>query len=197
MICVSNKIYNFIINNLELNELKKEKIKYGIEGIVLTLSKLFIIITISLLINNLKNTLIFLLFYTPLRTVGFGLHFQKSKDCWIFSFIAFLLLPLLVNVIIFNQLTILILILCSGTLYLFFAPADTIKRPLIKKSKRIFNKIFITSILVIYIILINHLNLLISNLMLFASILQAILVLPITYKVFGQKYNNYKNFSYD
>ena len=80
-------------------------------------------------------------------------------------------------------------------LLLIYSPADTEKRPLIHKKKRIIYKILTTTISTIYTILniITKDNIL-SNIITFSILLEAIIVLPISYKLFGLKYNNYLNY---
>ena len=76
-----------------------------------------------------------------------------------------------------------------------FAPADTEKRPLINKRRRITYKVITVLLGLIYIILFTFIkNDTVSNCILFALFIESFVVLPITYKIFGLKYNNYKNY---
>ena len=93
-------------------------------------------------------------------------------------------IPLIIKVILFIPLTVLIGI---------FAPADTEKRPLINKKKRKIYKILSIIISIIYMtIAIVIKNNILSNCFIFAIVIQIIIMLPITYKIFGVSYNNYK-----
>ena len=76
-----------------------------------------------------------------------------------------------------------------------FAPADTEKRPLKNKRKRRIYKILSIMMAIIYMILsIIIKDNTISNYFIFALIIQIIIILPITYKIFGVSYNNYKKY---
>ncbi len=170
-----------------------EKLSYGLEGIYLTITKIIIIIALSLLLNILKETLFLLLLVNLIRFTGFGFHAGKSLDCLIFSGLLFLGFPLLSkNITIPVYIQIMICIVCV-IVFLIYAPADTEKRPLTNKKKRIVRKIGTLLISFAYIVAVVLIKKPIySNLFLFSLIIEGVMILPITYRVFHQPYANYK-----
>jgi len=186
---------NIISGTSKYNKEQLEEIKYGLESIYLTISKVVVILFISFLLGLFKEAILFLLIFNILRAFAFGLHASKSIYCWISSSISFLLIPYVSKTINFPFIFYIIsCIICFISICLF-APADTIKRPLINKKKRIIYKVLSIIISIIYIVFIfitSHL--LLKNLFTFALILETILILPITYKIFKLPYNNYKNY---
>lgn len=181
--------------NKDLSQRDIDKIKYGLEGLYLTITKLIFIIIVSIILGIWKETLLLILIFNGIRLTAFGVHAKRSIDCLISSTLFFILfpilcikltIPLIVKVILFIPLTVLIGI---------FAPADTEKRPLINKKKRKIYKILSIIISIIYMtiaIVIKDNTL--SNCFIFAIVIQIIIMLPITYKIFGVSYNNYKNY---
>ena len=181
--------------NKDLSQRDIDKIKYGLEGLYLTITKLIFIIIVSIILGIWKETLLLILIFNGIRLTGFGVHAKRSIDCLISSTLIFVLfpiicikltIPLIVKIILFIPLTVLIGI---------FAPADTEKRPLINKKKRKIYKILSIIISIIYMtiaIVIKDTTL--SNCFIFAIVIQIIIMLPITYKIFGVSYNNYKNY---
>lgn len=181
--------------NKDLSQRDIDKIKYGLEGLYLTITKLIFIIIVSIILDIWKETLLLILIFNGIRLTAFGVHAKKSIDCLISSTLFFILfpilcikltIPLIVKVILFIPLTVLIGI---------FAPADTEKRPLINKKKRKIYKILSIIISIIYMtiaIVIKDNTL--SNCFIFAIVIQIIIMLPITYKIFGVSYNNYKTY---
>jgi len=181
--------------NKDLSQRDIDKIKYGLEGLYLTITKLIFIIIVSIILGIWKETLLLILIFNGIRLTAFGVHAKKSIDCLISSTLFFILfpilcikltIPLIVKVILFIPLTVLIGI---------FAPTDTEKRPLINKKKRKIYKILSIIISIIYMtIAIVIKNNILSNCFIFAIVIQIIIMLPITYRIFGVSYNNYKTY---
>ena len=193
---ILEKCMNLITTyNKDLSEKDKDKIKYGLEGLYLTITKLIFIIIISIILGIFKEVILLLLTFNGIRLTAFGVHAKRSIDCLISSTLFFILfpiicikltIPLIVKIILFIPLTVLIGI---------FAPADTEKRPLINKKKRKIYKMLSIMISILYMtiaIVIKDNTL--SNCFIFAIVIQIIIMLPITYKIFGVSYNNYKNY---
>ena len=196
-------IKSFVINNSmnlvnSLNKYDKEQqeeIKYGIESIYIAISKVVVILFISFILGLFKEAILFLLLFNVLRIAAFGLHASKSLYCWISSSISFLLIPYLCKTFEFPILFYIISSIISLISFVLFAPADTIKRPLINAKKRKIYKVLSIIFSIIYIILIFTINnLLIKNMLYFSLLLETVLIIPITYKIFKLPYNNYKNY---
>ena len=191
---------NYIINNC-LNLIKKYKkvdekelliIKYGLEGIYLTVTKTIVILLISVVLHAFWQTVLFFITYGILRSFSFGIHAKKSWMCWLSSILIFNLIPL--AIINFNLNHVLKNVIAfTGTILMFKnSPADTIKRPIINKKRRLFYKLTSTLLCLIYTIIIVFINnQLISNCLVYSIVIQNILISPLTYKLFNLPYNNY------
>lgn len=196
-------IKNFIINNSislvnktnKYNNTELEEIKYGLESIYLAITKVVVILFISACIGLFKEAVLFLLIFNLVRATAFGLHASKSIWCWISSSISFLLIPFICKNVIFPTIFYIVASIITVIIFLLYAPADTVKRPLINKKKRKMYKILsvITALIFISLIFIID-NFLIKNMFIFALILESILILPITYKIFKLPYRNYLNY---
>lgn len=186
-----------IITDYNKNLSKKEidKMRYGLEGLYLTITKLIIIIIIALIFGIFKEVIILILIFNGIRLTAFGVHARKSIDCLISSSLFFLIFPILCIKLTIPLLIKKILFIPLVLLIGIYAPADTEKRPLKNKKKRNIYKIcsIIISIIYMSLSLIIKDNTL-SNCFIFALIIQIIVVLPITYKIFGVSYNNYKKY---
>lgn len=176
-------------NNIEIQE---EKLRYGLEGIYLTFGKLLVIFPLAFLLGILKEFTLSLIFFNIIRYPAFGLHANKSSTCLISSIILLLGIPLLLT-----KITIALSIkfgICIFCLicFILYAPADTKKRPLTNKRKRLFRKIAACLLEVTYSILIIIFNSNeISTYLLSGLIMETILILPVTYKLYGMPYRNY------
>lgn len=171
-----------------------EKIKYGLEGLYLTITKLIVIFLIAIIFNFFKELLIMLVFFNIIRFPAFGFHADKSITCLIVSTTILLgLTYIMINTPINVTNKIIISGICLIN-YILYAPADTIKRPLTNAKKRKYRKIASICCATVYIVLIILIkNIILSNIILTALIVESIMINPIMYKMFGMPYNNYKN----
>lgn len=171
------------------------KLKYGLEGLYLTLTKLVVVFLVAAILGIFKEIFILLILFNVIRFTGFGFHAKKSSECLIVSILTFVLFPfLLLNLNISKNIILIMGII--GTLYLLiYAPADTVKRPLPNKKKRLIRKI----ITVVTGIIFTTIAFLISDysiaiLLVSAILIEDFMVSPLTYKIFGQPYRNYLNY---
>lgn len=197
---LKRKILKALMSNIkknkpDLNEEQLEIIEYGLEGLYLTIIKIIIILLLAIVLDILKETVLMIIFYNVTRFFTFGLHAKTSTACLITSLLLFiggtylatyLQIPLIVKII----LSVICLILIC-----IYAPADTEKRPLINPKKRKRFKIQSIIISIIMGVLIIYLNdSYISNFMVIGQLEAVIMILPITYKIYGLPYNNYKSY---
>ena len=186
---------NYIEKNTNYSKTQLAEIKYGIEGIYLTISKCIVIFIIALLLGIFKEMIIFMLIYNVLRTSSFGLHATKSWICLLSSIILFIGIPYLC--IILNIPIIVKVIICILGICLMFknSPADTKKRPIVSKKRRKIYKTISTLLTILFsfiAIFVN--NNFISNCFVFAIVLQNLMISPVVYKIFNLPYNNYITF---
>lgn len=174
------------INNIELDEVKLEELKYGLYAIYTFITKGIGITLLSMLLGIFKEYVIFLLFYGLLRSVGYGVHAKNNTMCWIFSILFMIGLPFLFSIIqISNSIKLIIWSICFVN-YLIFCPADTEKKPMINKLRKLKFKFAILVISIVYLILIFNIKY-ISNLILASMILEGLLTNPLGYLLMGQK----------
>lgn len=191
---VINKLMSIITTKQKLTDIEYEQIVYGLTAIYMLVTKLVIISIIALILDVFKEMMIFLLLFNIIRIFAFGLHATKSYICLIVSSLAFLVIPYISNIIVIPaELKIFIGILLTILIFKN-SPADTHKRPIISKKRRLFFKITSTIISCSYVILSLHSSNFISNCLLFSLLLENIFISPITYKMFNLPYNNYKNY---
>lgn len=188
---MKDKVVNFLFNkiknnNKNIDEIKLEEIKYGLYGLYTLITKTTVIIIISLLLNMFNNFIIFLSFYCLLRCVGFGCHAKSNIHCWTFSIILLLGMPHFFMLINFTDMMKTVIWSICFINFLIFCPADTAKRPMINKLRKLKFKLAIIVISIIYLVLIfNFEN--ISNLILAAMVLEALLTNPLGYIIMGNE----------
>lgn len=189
---VVDKLMNLIKENGQYDDIKLAEIRYGLEGLYLTFSKLIVIFLLAYLLGIIKEVIIFLIIYNIIRATSFGLHATKSWICLISSTIIFIGSPIICEYLsIDNNLKLII-----GLILILFiyknSPADTYKRPIVNKKRRLFFKYLSTFIAISFVfisLLIN--NNFLSNCFIVSLIVQSLMISPTVYKIFNLPYNNY------
>ena len=98
---------NKINSKNNYDEERLAELKYGLETFYMLITKMSVYIILAIFFNLLKELLIFLAFYIPLRGVGFGFHANNSKQCWIITGFIFIIFPYLAKILNLNMLFIL------------------------------------------------------------------------------------------
>lgn len=197
---MKNKFLNFSLSLIkekhsEIDEVKLEEIRYGLEGLYLTITKLITISLLAIILNVFYEMVLLLIFFNILRVTGFGMHASKSSICLISSSLVFLILPYIAKCFTLTIYLKSILGIIAILLIYKNVPADTIKRPLVNEQKRKVFK-FITTINCIimcfctFIIKYEYIN----NLIIMGIYIEVFLTSPYMYKLFHLSYNNYLNY---
>lgn len=179
-----------ITANREWDEESLEKIRYGLEGIYLTIVKLVILLALAIILNIESLFLINLVFFNILRFFAFGVHARNSTQCLITSTVMFIIFPILSTSIDFPLPVQIIIASICVLLFLLYAPADTHKRPQKNRKKRQTRKAFAVTIAIVYVLLIIMLKDL-SQIILCSLMTETIMILPITYHILGVPYKNH------
>ena len=138
---------------------------------------------------------IHLVCYNFIRISSFGLHATKSWICLVSSLLIFIILPFICTVITIPMYLKIIIGLIGLAFIIKNAPADTYKRPIISKKRRMFFKIcssIVTIAMILFSLFIEDQFL--ANSLLFSIILQCFMISPTVYKFFKLPYNNYKRY---
>lgn len=187
---------NSIISNIKryynYDEVKLAEIKYGIESLYLSMFKTLVIFIISFIFHFTKELILLFVFYGLLRLTAFGVHAKKSWHCWISSIFTFTVLPLLIKYVVVNNLLMDTLSVVYLVILAIYAPADTEKRPISKKKRNVYKLLTIIISISYVLFIIFSTNIYVKNILFYSLLNQVILILPITYKLFGVQYNNYK-----
>ena len=174
---------------------KIDEIMYGVEGIYLTITKTIIISLIALILGVFKELIFLLISFNFIRLFAFGMHANKSWICLLFSSTLFLGGAYLCKILIIPKNILITLFLIVLLIISIYAPSDTVKRPLIKKKRRIIFKILSMTVVIIYFILTLIIkNNLFINAVIIGLIIECILILPTTYMIFKMPYKNYKSY---
>lgn len=190
------KIMKWITANYpSMRQDKYDEIKYGLEVLYLGLSKYVIIFAFALMLGCLKDALLCSLFFAIIRCTSFGLHSNNSISCLIISSVVLLGIPYLSKVMYLSQWHKIIICISLICIFAKYAPADTKNHPIVNHRIRHFLKIVAISTAIIYSMIIITFDSYISNMILLCMLTECIIILPITYIMFNESYNNYLKYT--
>lgn len=195
---IINKCMNYIKNNTDYDKTKLAEIKYGLEGIYLTFTKIIVILIVAFILRIEKEMIIFMLIYNFIRMPSFGLHATKSWICLLSSTILFIGVPYLCIILTMPMFLKIIIGIVGICLMFKNAPADTKKRPIISKKRRKIYKLISTLLAIIFVLISTIVkDNFFSNCFLLALVMQNFMISPVVYKIFRLPYNNYITFLKD
>lgn len=177
----------------EVDDERAEVIEYGLQLVLGEIPKTFIIIGIAWILGVLNLTLLSIIVIMPYRAVVGGVHLKTHIGCVLATSIFYIGNSLLSKYIVLGQTAQYIV---TATVWIFaaimitlYAPADTEAVPILRKKerkiKRILSYIIMTIMLTMSLLIKNTI---ISNIILFGTLLQTIAITRFLYTATGNKY---------
>ena len=193
-----DKFCTFLVNKMrkempEIDDERAEVIVYGLQLIIGEIPKIFITFIIAYLLGVFKITILTLIALMPYRACSGGFHLKTHMGCIISTTLYYCGVAMLAKNISFAQNIEYILALgiwIFGMIMVkLYAPADTENIPILRKSERKQKQIlsYITlTLTIITAIIIKDQS--ISNMLLFGSLIQSIMITKLAYRLTGSKY---------
>jgi len=175
--------------NCEPGSAIHDKLSYGTQIFYLNTIKMLLLLAIALTLGILPYVLVFVAAYVALRITSFGIHLSNSMLCTLVGLVYYLgsaYIALNINISLAVKIVLLIL---SVICFVAYAPAETKKCPIPAHQRKILRtKTLRTLAIVICIVFALHYHFPVySSLVFLAVVCQAVNLLPITYKIFGER----------
>ncbi|HYE83218.1 MAG TPA: accessory gene regulator AgrB [Clostridia bacterium] len=187
---ISAKITAAIAAQLEdLPEDKLAEINYGIAVFIANSYKMLFIFILAILLSVFKYFLVAFVSFGALRTFASGVHAKREWTCLPAStlfFFGVVYLGMAVDLDIYAVS--LIFALCFAAI-VKYAPADTEERPI--ASRKLRRKLRIMScitVILLYAAALYNLGTPVSSIITLSTIIESVLILPITYRLAGSMY---------
>jgi len=190
-----NKLTKKIQNKMpEIDNERAEIINYGLQLVIGEIPKTFIILAIAYAFGVLKLSVLALLFIMPYKTFSGGVHLKTHVGCIVATSLfyignAFLSKNIIIEPIYIKYFLIGAIWSFSIVMIKLYAPADTEAVPILRKKDRDLkrNLSYITMTLTLIIAMFIK-NSIISNLLIFGTLLQTISITKFIYKLTNSKY---------
>lgn len=177
----------------DIDDEKAEVINYGLQLMIGEIPKFLIIGAIAWFAGVFELTILTLLLMSPYRTVSGGVHLQTHIGCIIATSVFYIGNALLSKYMVLEQTVQYLLTSCiwifSMIMIKLYAPADTEAVPILRKKerkiKKVLSYIIMTTTLLVALFIKNTV---VSNILLFGTLLQTIAITRFMYKITGNKY---------
>ncbi|GFP74619.1 accessory gene regulator B family protein [Clostridium fungisolvens] len=180
---------------IQKDGIELQKVKLGIEILLINISKFILILLVSIKLHLVIQTTIITIVLGAIRSKAFGLHAKSSIVCTITSLMLYVIGGYVSNLAQPNKFVIFCIFIAINIALYIYAPADTEYHPLIGQALRrnLKKKAVITGAILMMLALMST-NYVITNLITLASIFEVLSILPISYKVLNRRYNNYEQY---
>ncbi|OJV63141.1 MAG: hypothetical protein BGO41_10615 [Clostridiales bacterium 38-18] len=181
--------------DLESESIHAIRLRYGLEMFYLGISKLLVVIVLSMVLGIFWQSIITLAAYNLLRQTAQGLHAKSSVKCMISSLVFFIMLPWTAVHVAINPYLCIAAALAIPLLAYLYAPSDTAKKPIINKRvrDRLKKKSIIRGLILTGLVVVIP-DAEIKSLITIGAYVALLYVLPITYRIMKEERNNYEKF---
>jgi accessory gene regulator B len=188
---LSEKLTTVIAENLQdLSEQKLAEINYGIAVFITNSYKMLLIFVVAILLSIFKYFLIAFVSFGALRTFASGVHAKREWTCLPTSTLFFFGVVYLGIIVDLNIYALSIIFVLCFAAVLRYAPADTEERPIasgkLRKKLKIMSSI---TIVILYAVAAYNLGTSASSIIAFSTLIESLLILPVTYKLAGSMYD--------
>ena len=178
----------------EINDEQAEVIMYGIQLIVGEIPKIFLLFGLGIILGLWWQTLLAFMLIIPFKAVSGGFHLKSHIGCIISTNLIYCGNAIISSIYTFpSNIVKYSVILCTLIIGIImvslYAPADTENLPILTKKERKIKKILSYIFLTINMLLASIIkNEVISNILIFAKIIQIFSITRLAYKLTKNQY---------
>lgn len=139
---IARLLTSFFVRTTDSKEVDKDIIAYGLEMLISTFITTILTLACGILFHRFAETLVFLVFFCPLRERAGGLHAKNYIRCTCTFLSLYLFVLGLDMVLTFYQLTMLLYIsvILFGIVIYVIAPVEAANKPLTQNEKVYYRK---------------------------------------------------------
>ena len=191
---ICNKLTSRIRKEMpDINDERAEVINYGLQLIIGEIPKFFTLLTLAYILGVLKESILLVIMMTPYRITSGGVHLHTHIGCIIATSVFYIGNAVLSKYLVLTRTVEYII---TGIVWAFsmimiklYAPADTENVPIVskeeRKKKRIASYITLSITLIIAVIIRDNT---ISNILIFGSLFQSLIITKFAYRITNNKY---------
>ena len=164
-----------------------EILRYGIAAFYYFIIKTVVLIVVSIVLNILPYTLTFMAVFGGLRMFARGLHHKSNAWCTVMGFINYIVgISISLHFSIGMPITIIIYLACF-CLNVVYAPSPTENSPISEKERQPLKIKTLFAMSGLFIVLLAIGDNSFRNIILIATVIETLYILPVTYKIFRER----------
>jgi len=135
---ISGKLSRALGHKLNATIEEKEVYAYSIEVILSLILNLIILYEVAYMIGKIPELIIFIIFFSGLRTYAGGYHAKTHIECMTLSFIIFIISSMSSTwFIAYGEIIMLVGLIASNILVFKYAPSESENKPLSNSQKKL------------------------------------------------------------
>ena len=177
----------------DIDDERAEVIMYGIQLIVGEIPKLLLMLLIALILGVLWQTVLAYFLILPYKYASGGFHLKTHMGCFLGTILCYCGNAILSTYIVLPvniKIAFIVLNLLVGIVMITkYAPADTVNLPILtkkeRKTKKVLSYVFLTVNMIVALIVPNKI---ISNILIFGTMVQTFSITRLAYKITKNEY---------
>lgn len=137
---VSENITRKLEDNLTIKSEDREIYRYGIQQGLTIILNLITTLVIGLICGMVWQSVVFMVFYIPLRSFAGGYHEKTPERCYVFSIVLMFAILLAMRFASFTELICSIILLVSSVSIVLLAPVEDRNKPLDELEQKVYRK---------------------------------------------------------
>jgi len=119
-----------LFENHSINKEQYEVCKFGIQQGLIILLNMVTIIIVGIIVGELWQAILFMIFYFPLRSYAGGYHAKTSVRCYVYSILLIIIVLLAIKLSVFTRLVYIFAFMVSIIIIFILAPVEDLNKKL-------------------------------------------------------------------
>lgn len=132
-------VNRFVTMGIIQNE-RKHLYIYGLQQGITSLFYIIVTILFGVFLKITWHSILFLLFFIPIRIYGGGFHAKSAKNCFFLSCTMIIFISLILKYISLQAYPTVAIIVIAGIIIFVLAPVSDVNKPFTEKERRYFKK---------------------------------------------------------
>ena len=136
----SETITQKLLENHSIDTDQYEICRFGIQQVLTVLLNMVTIIIVGIIVGELRQAVLFMIFYFPLRSYAGGYHAKTSIRCYVYSIFLITTVLLAIKLFVFTRPVYIFAFMASVIIIFILAPVEDLNKKLDNIEKSVYKK---------------------------------------------------------